>query len=80
MESDYDKILKESQTQANVVVRWDVGLNKKRLAFFTLPKLELGEVRLVIGDELSLKYSGELHAPWEGPGNVIKVPDSKSYH
>lgn len=42
LEADYDKRLKENQTQDNVTVRWDVGLNKKRLAFFTLTKMNEG--------------------------------------
>jgi len=42
MEADYDKKLKESQTQDDIVVRWDIGLNQKRIAWFYLPKLESG--------------------------------------
>jgi len=42
LEADYDKKLKESQTQDNIVVRWDLGLNKKRIAFFNLPKANDG--------------------------------------
>jgi regulator of nonsense transcripts 1 len=34
--------LKESQTQGDIVVRWDLGLNKKRLAYFSLPKANEG--------------------------------------
>ncbi|ORZ31944.1 hypothetical protein BCR44DRAFT_1257892 [Catenaria anguillulae PL171] len=78
MEADYDKAQTESQTQDEVVVRWDVGLNGQRLAFFVLPKYELGEVRLAVGDELRLKYRGELRKPWEGSGHVIKLPNSLS--
>lgn len=78
MEAEYDKRLKESQTQEDVTVRWDMGLNKKRTAYFNLLKLEQGEVRLAIGDELCLKYRGDLHAPWEGIGNVIKLPNNVS--
>ena len=77
IEADYDKRLKESQTQSDIVVRWDLGLNQKRIAWFNLPKLESGEVRLAPGDELRLKYQGELHKPWEGVGHVIKIPNSK---
>uniref|UniRef100_A0AAQ6IIY4 Upf1 domain-containing protein n=1 Tax=Anabas testudineus TaxID=64144 RepID=A0AAQ6IIY4_ANATE len=40
LEADYDKKLKESQTQDNITVRWDLGLNKKRIAYFTLPKTD----------------------------------------
>jgi regulator of nonsense transcripts 1 len=76
LEAEYDKKLKESQTQENVTVRWDVGLNKKRVAHFFLPKLEQGDVRLAIGDELLLKYRGELHPAWDGLGNVIKLPNN----
>jgi len=42
LEADYDRKLKESQTQANVAIRWDIGLNKKRLAHFQLPKTDSG--------------------------------------
>jgi len=78
IEADYDKRLKESQTQDSLVVRWDMGLNQKRVAWFNLPKLESGEVRLAVGDELRLKYNGELHKPWEGVGHVVKVPNNVS--
>jgi regulator of nonsense transcripts 1 len=80
LEADYDKKMKESQTQSDVVVRWNMGLNGKRAAYFNLPRLELGDVRLAPGDELLLKYKGELHAPWEQRGHVIKVPDSNLLH
>uniref|UniRef100_A0A8C4WWS0 UPF1 RNA helicase and ATPase n=1 Tax=Eptatretus burgeri TaxID=7764 RepID=A0A8C4WWS0_EPTBU len=75
LEADYDKKLKESQTQDNITVRWDVGLNKKRIAFFTLPKTDT-DMRLMQGDEICLRYKGELAAPWKGIGHVIKVPDN----
>ncbi|CAH1765593.1 4509_t:CDS:10 [Entrophospora sp. SA101] len=78
MEADYDKKLKESQTQDDIVVRWDIGLNQKRIAWFYLPKLESGEVRLAVGDELRLRYRGELHQPWECIGHVIKIPNNVS--
>jgi regulator of nonsense transcripts 1 len=54
-----------------------MGLNQKRVAWFTLPKLESGEVRLAVGDELRLKHS-ESSSKWEGVGHVIKVPNSAS--
>ncbi len=43
LEADYDKKLKESQTQDNIVVRWDVGLNKKRIAYFHFNKANDGK-------------------------------------
>ncbi|SJX60274.1 probable NAM7-nonsense-mediated mRNA decay protein [Sporisorium reilianum f. sp. reilianum] len=78
MEADYDRKLKESQTQQDLVIRWDQGLNQKKIAFMTLPKLESGEVRLAVGDELKLRYRGELAPPWEGVGHVIKIPNNLS--
>lgn len=33
-------------------------------------------MRLMHGDELRLKYVGELHEPWSGVGHVIKLPDN----
>ncbi|KAL4227542.1 ATP-dependent helicase NAM7 [Mactra antiquata] len=77
LEADYDKKLKESQTQDNIVVRWDVGLNKKRIAYFNLPKAN-DEMKLMHGDELRLRYMGELHKHWSGVGHVIKIPDNHS--
>ena len=44
LEADYDKKLKESQTQENIEVRWDVGLNKKITAHFTLAKTDGGGI------------------------------------
>jgi regulator of nonsense transcripts 1 len=76
IEADYDKRLKESQTQTDIAVRWDLGLNQKRVAWFCMPKLESGEVRLAVGDELRLRYQGELHKAWDGVGHVIKIPNS----
>lgn len=77
LEADYDKRLKESQTQDNIVVRWDTGLNKKRIAYFCLSKAN-DEMKLMHGDELRLRYIGELQKPWSGVGHVIKIPDNHS--
>ena len=78
IEADYDRKLKEAQTQDNLIVRWDFGLNNKHLASFVLPKLELGDVKLAVGDEMRLRYSGELRPHWEGVGYVIKIPNNQS--
>lgn len=77
MEADYDKKLKESQTQDNIEVRWDIGLNKKIISYFTIAKSDT-DMRLMHGDELRLRYLGELHKPWSGVGHVIKIPDNYS--
>ena len=45
LEADYDKKLKESQTQDNIVVRWDVGLNKKKIAYFHFAKTNDGWIQ-----------------------------------
>jgi len=78
IEADYDRKLKESQSQDNLIVRWDLGLNNKHLASFVLPKLELGDVKLAVGDEMRLRYIGELRPHWEGVGYVIKIPNNQS--
>ncbi|KAI7898518.1 RNA helicase-domain-containing protein [Cokeromyces recurvatus] len=78
MEAEYDKKLKESQTCDDIVVRWDVGLNQKNIAWFYFPKLEMGEIKLAVGDELRLRYRGELHEPWSATGHVIKIPNNVS--
>ncbi|XVE65224.1 hypothetical protein DITRI_Ditri07aG0163900 [Diplodiscus trichospermus] len=73
LEADYDKMMKESQSKDNVTVRWDIGLNKKRIAYFVFPK-EDNELRLVPGDELRLRYSGDAaHSAWQAVGHVIKL-------
>lgn len=78
IEADYDRKMKESQTQQGLVVRWDQGLNMKKIAWCTLPGLESGEIRLAVGDELKLRYEGELAAKWEGLGHVLKIPNNVS--
>ncbi|KAK4350991.1 hypothetical protein RND71_030304 [Anisodus tanguticus] len=73
LEADYDKMMKESQSKDNLTVRWDIGLNKKRVAYFVFPK-EDNELRLVPGDELQLRYSGDAaHPAWQSVGHVIKL-------
>ncbi|KRZ35406.1 Regulator of nonsense transcripts 1 [Trichinella pseudospiralis] len=75
MEADYECRLKEAQSQQNITVRWDVGLNKKRIAYFSLNKISDTEVKLMAGDELRLNsnYDGKV---WRASGHVIKVPDN----
>ena len=38
-EADHDKAVKESQSLDSISVRWDVGLNKKHLAYFYFTKV-----------------------------------------
>jgi regulator of nonsense transcripts 1 len=76
LEADYDKMMKESQTQEGVNVRWDMGMNKKRVAWFSFPRSD-AELRLVPGDELRLRHlgtsDGRIVTPWQGIGHVIRV-------
>jgi regulator of nonsense transcripts 1 len=84
--------MKESQTENDITIRWDMGLNQKRIAWFSMPKLESGEVRLAVGDELRLKFVGTATSTginkgnwqtngaekmWEGVGSVVKIPNSE---
>ena len=64
--------VKESSTQHNITVRWDVGLNRKKLAIFKLSRQDDADLRLVVGDELALKHSGG-DEEWIGVGNVVKI-------
>lgn len=34
------------------------------------------DMKLMHGDELRLRYLGEMHKPWTGLGHVIKLPDN----
>lgn len=78
MESDYDKKLKEAQGEDGLVVSWQHGLNGKHMASFVLPKMESGDVKLAVGDEMRLKYKGELRPAWEGVGYVMKIPNNQN--
>lgn len=75
LESDYDKKLRLSQTQENIEVRWDVGLNKRTIAYFSLA-IPDGEIKIFHGDELELRYTGDLRDEWREVGHIIKVPDN----
>lgn len=77
LEAEYDKKLKESQTQDNIEVRWDVGLNMKIIAYFKIAKSDT-DMRLMHGDELKLRYVGDPSKQWFGIGHVTKIPDNFS--
>ncbi|XP_046912597.2 upf1 RNA helicase [Dermatophagoides farinae] len=78
LEAEYDKKLKESQTQDNIEVRWDVGLNMKIIAYFRIAKSDT-DMRLMHGDELKLRYvGGDPTKLWSGIGHVTKIPDNYS--
>lgn len=80
LEADYDKMMKESHSKDNIIVRWDIGLNKKRMAYLVIPK-EDNELRLVPSDELHLHYSGDAlqsNKNMNNPYNTIKYPTGVS--
>ena len=52
-----------------------MGLNEKITAYFNMAKND-GDLRLMSGNVLRLRYLGDLHKPWSGVGHVIKVPDN----
>lgn len=58
LEADYDKKLKESQTQDNMSVRWDLGLNKKRIAYFHMPKANDGNAHILVPGSFCLVLKG----------------------
>lgn len=74
MEADNDKSVKESQTQEGIIVRWDVGLSSKPVAWFSFPRSDT-EVRLVPGDELRLLRPSDSanRKDWACDGHVIKI-------
>ena len=79
-EAAHDRQMKESQSKEGLCVRWDVGLNKKRVAYFVFPKDE-AEVRLAQGDELKLRHrdvSGEGKVShWGCVGQVVKFTNAE---
>lgn len=86
LEAETDQSTKEAQTVEGVSVRWDMGLNKRRLAFFQYPKAE-AEARLAIGDELRMRHGsggGSASAAalggggaWEGTGTIIRFSNNE---
>mmetsp|Transcript_13940 Transcript_13940/g.28550 ORF Transcript_13940/g.28550 Transcript_13940/m.28550 type:complete len:978 (-) Transcript_13940:1621-4554(-) len=67
VEANNDRRMKEEQSRSGVRVRWDVGLNKKRVAYFFVPQASDGEIRIMVGDELCLKHEAQ---KWECVGAV----------
>ena len=74
MEAQDDRKRKEQNSQREIQVRWETGLNKSRkLAYFDFPRNE-AVVRIVQGDELFLRHPGStLHDAYEGKGQVVRI-------
>lgn len=79
LEAEYDRQMKERQAQDNITVRWDVGLNKKKLVIFRFNKRDDTELRAVPGDELLLRYDADTagNKAWSAQGTIIKISASE---
>ncbi|RLV95252.1 ATP-dependent helicase NAM7 [Spathaspora sp. JA1] len=75
LEADYDKNMKESQALEHIQVKWALGLNNRHLASFTLSTYENSDLKVAVGDEIILRYSGFQREPWEGNGFILRLPN-----
>lgn len=88
-EATNDHLLKESQSSQNVTVRWDSGLNKKRVCYFMFTREE-HESKIMLGDELKISIDNFDHSTgnvlvtstcetvtWEAVGYVIRILPSE---
>ena len=75
LEANFDKTRLQDSQIHNIEMRWHMGSNKKITAYFNMDKKETG-LRVVCGDEMRLRYMGDMQKPWSGVGHVIKVPDN----
>lgn len=57
-ESENDRRMKEEQSRSNITVRWDMSLNKRRVANFIIPQMSDGDIRIMNGDEIRLGHQG----------------------
>jgi regulator of nonsense transcripts 1 len=69
LEADYDRQMKEAQTQASVTVRWDSSM-QTHFVHLPFPKADT-ELRLVPGDELRLRLAS--HRNWTCAGVVVRI-------
>lgn len=76
LEADYDKQLKESQALEHISVKWSLALNNKHLASFSLSTFESSELKVAVGDEMILRYSGVNRDAWESNGYIIRIPSA----
>ncbi|CCE62545.1 hypothetical protein TPHA_0C03950 [Tetrapisispora phaffii CBS 4417] len=76
LEADYDKQLKESQALEHISIEWSIALNNRHMASFALSTFESNELKVAVGDEMILRYSGMQHPEWEGRGYIVHLPNS----
>jgi len=67
LEAETDMKIKSEQSRPGISVRWDVGLNKRLIAFFIMPQVAEGDLKILVGDELKLKHPA---SNWECTGHV----------
>lgn len=76
LESEYDRNLKESQALEHILVKWALALNNRHLASFTLASYESKQLKVAVGDEIILRYTGANHEAWMGNGYIIRLPNA----
>lgn len=57
-EAEYSRKQKESQTETNVSVTWDMGLSRRHLVSFFLQNVDTSGTRVMVGDEMEISYQG----------------------
>lgn len=77
VEEVYNKRMIENLTQHDISVQWETS-NGELLVWIRLPQLESGEIRLTLGDELILRYTGTLQAAWEERVTVVQFSPTSS--
>lgn len=77
VEEAYDKKIKENLAQHDITVRWEETKNML-LVWLRLPQLESGEIRLSMGDELLLRYTGSMAPAWESTVTVVRFSPTSS--
>lgn len=78
LEAEYDRKQTESQSQGNIIVSWDYGLSQRFTASFYTHSFDNPSVRIMIGDEMNIRYEGDEGPPWEGSGFIVKIPNNVS--
>eukprot|EP00871_Galdieria_phlegrea_P003796 jgi/Galph1/4417/GphlegSOOS_G3063.1 len=67
LEAENDMKIKAEQSRPGISVHWDMGLNKRLVAFFIMPQVAEGDLKILVGDELRLKHAS---TNWECTGHV----------
>ncbi len=75
LEAQYDKQIKENQTKSKVNVRWEIGMKKKRLAYFIYNSQDNYESELTTGAELLLSLKSH---NWSSVGTILRINSSKN--